>query len=90
MLNANLRLGGSAQKPLVYGRMALDKVDIDGHWMPFDMTDGRLVMNFDGMTSTMEGLVSTTRGQLNLSGDADWRDINAWRARIAAKGDKLR
>jgi len=90
MLKANLRLGGSAQKPLVYGRMALDKVDIDGHWMPFDMTDGRLVMNFDGMTSTMEGLVSTTRGQLNLSGDADWRDINAWRARIAAKGDKLR
>ncbi|MBI3310056.1 MAG: translocation/assembly module TamB, partial [Serratia liquefaciens] len=90
MLNANLRLGGSAQKPLVYGRMALDKVDIDGHWMPFDMTDGRLVMNFDGMTSTLEGLVSTTRGQLNLSGDADWRDINAWRARIAAKGDKLR
>ncbi|WP_274873703.1 translocation/assembly module TamB domain-containing protein, partial [Serratia marcescens] len=32
----------------------------------------------------------TTRGQLNLAGDADWRDINAWRARIAAKGDKLR
>ncbi|CAI1049130.1 Family of uncharacterised function (DUF490) [Serratia quinivorans] len=90
MLNANLRLGGSAQKPLVYGRMALDKVDIDGHWMPFDMTNGRLVMNFDGMTSTLEGLVSTTHGQLNLSGDADWRDINAWRARIAAKGDKLR
>ena len=42
------------------------------------------------MTSTLEGLVSTTHGQLNLSGDADWRDINAWRARIAAKGDKLR
>ncbi|WP_421414925.1 autotransporter assembly complex protein TamB [Serratia plymuthica] len=90
MLNANLRLGGSAQKPLVYGRLALDKVDIDGHWMPFDMTDGRLVVNFDGMTSTLEGLIGTTRGQLNLSGDADWRDINAWRARIAAKGDKLR
>ncbi|MGA9617699.1 MAG: translocation/assembly module TamB domain-containing protein [Serratia proteamaculans] len=90
MLNANLRLGGNAQKPLVYGRMALDKVDIDGHWMPFGMTEGRLAMNFDGMTSTLEGLVSTTHGQLNLSGDADWRDINAWRARIAAKGDKLR
>ncbi|VEA61752.1 Family of uncharacterised function (DUF490) [Serratia plymuthica] len=90
MLNANLRLGGSAQKPLVYGRLALDKVNVQGHWMPFDMTDGRLVVNFDGMTSTLEGLIATTRGQLNLSGDADWRDINAWRARIAAKGDKLR
>lgn len=90
MLNASLRLGGSAEKPLVFGRLALDKVDIDGHWMPFDMTDGRLAINFNGMTSTLEGLISTTRGQLNLAGDADWRDINAWRARIAAKGDKLR
>lgn len=90
MLNANLRLGGNAQKPLVYGRLALDKVDIDGSWMPFDMTDGRLAIDFNGMNSTLDGLITTTRGQLNLTGDADWRDINAWRARIAAKGDKLR
>ena len=90
MLNANLRLGGSAQKPLVFGRLALDRAKVQGHWMPFDMTDARLAVNFNGMTSTLEGLLSTTRGQLNLAGDADWRDINAWRARIAAKGDKLR
>ncbi len=90
MLNANLRLGGSAQKPLVFGRLALDRAKVQGHWMPFDMADAQLAMNFNGMSSTLEGLLSTTRGQLNLAGDADWRDINAWRARIAAKGDKLR
>ncbi|ALG80188.1 Family of uncharacterised function (DUF490) [Yersinia enterocolitica] len=90
LLNANLRLGGNAKSPLVFGRLALDNVDVDGSWMPFDITEGRLVMNFDGMTSTLEGLIRTSQGQLNLSGDADWRDINAWRARIAAKGNKLR
>lgn len=90
MLNANLRLGGSVQKPLVFGRLALDQVDIDGNWMPFDMTNGRLVINFNGMSSTLEGLIATTHGQLNLTGDADWRELNAWNARIAAKGDKLR
>ncbi|QLH64189.1 autotransporter assembly complex protein TamB [Serratia symbiotica] len=90
MLNANLRLGGSAQKPRVFGRLTLDKVNVQGHWMPFDMIDGRLAMNFNGMTSTLEGLISTTRGQLNLTGDADWRELDAWRARITAKGNKLR
>ncbi|MFZ1875339.1 MAG: translocation/assembly module TamB domain-containing protein [Chania sp.] len=90
MLNANLQLGGSAQRPLVFGRLALDKAMITGHWMPFDMTEGRLAVNFNGMTSTLEGLLSTTHGQLNLAGDADWHDINAWRARIAAKGNQLR
>ncbi|VXD06162.1 conserved hypothetical protein [Enterobacterales bacterium 8AC] len=90
MLNANLQLGGSAQRPLVFGRLALDKAIITGHWMPFDMTEGRLAVNFNGMTSTLEGLLNTTHGQLNLAGDADWHDINAWRARIAAKGNQLR
>lgn len=90
MLNASLQLGGSAQRPLVFGRLALDKAVITGHWMPFDMTEGRLAVNFNGMTSTLEGLLSTTHGQLNLVGDADWHDINAWRARIAAKGNQLR
>ncbi|NIG62372.1 MAG: translocation/assembly module TamB [Serratia symbiotica] len=90
MLNANLRLGGSAQKPQVFGRLTLDKVNVQGHSMPFDMTDGRLVMNFNGMTSTLEGLMSPTRGQLNFTGDADWSELDAWRARITAKGNKLR
>ncbi|MDN0088563.1 translocation/assembly module TamB domain-containing protein [Yersinia nurmii] len=90
MLNANLRLGGNAKNPLVFGRLALDGVDIDGSWMPFDVIDGRLAVNFDGMTSTLEGLIRTTNGQLNLDGSADWRNIDAWRARIAAKGNKLR
>ncbi|WP_274866078.1 hypothetical protein, partial [Serratia marcescens] len=48
MLNANLRLGGSAQKPLVFGRLALDRAKVQGHWMPFDMTDARLAVNFNG------------------------------------------
>ena len=30
MLNANLRLGGSAQKPLVFGRLALDRAKVQG------------------------------------------------------------
>lgn len=90
MLNANLCLGGSAQKPRVFGRLTLDKMNVQGHWMPFDMIDGRLAMNFNGMTSTLEGLITTTRGQLNLMGDTDWHELDAWHARITAKGNKLR
>lgn len=90
MLNANLQLGGNAQRPLVFGRMALDRVDIDGQWMPFDITNGRLTLNFNGSTSTLDGLIQTSHGQLNLSGDADWNQIDAWRARIAARGSRVR
>lgn len=90
MINANLRLNGSVQKPRLFGQLMLDKVNVQGHWMPFDMIDCRLAMNFNGMTSTLEGLISTKRGQLNVTGDADWRELKAFHARITAKGNKLR
>lgn len=90
LLNANLRLGGDAQKPQVFGKLALTDIDFDAQFMPFDVTSGNLNINFNGMSSLMEGVIRTERGQLALNGDADWSELNAWRARIAAKGDRVR
>ncbi|WP_158781231.1 translocation/assembly module TamB domain-containing protein [Pantoea sp. BAV 3049] len=90
MLNSNLRLGGSLQKPQVFGQLGLKKVDVEGSFMPVDLTTASVNMIFNGMSSTLEGLIQTSRGQLTLNGDADWSQLDAWRARIAAKGDKIR
>ncbi|WP_442878667.1 autotransporter assembly complex protein TamB [Brenneria sp. g21c3] len=90
MLNADLRLAGNAARPQVFGQIALEQFDLDGRWMPIDLTNGRLAVHFNGMSSTMQGFLKTNNGQLNLSGNADWENPNAWRARIAAKGEKIR
>ncbi|QHQ18641.1 translocation and assembly module TamB [Pectobacterium parmentieri] len=90
MLNANLRLAGDATRPQIFGQMVLERLDIDGNWMPIDLTNGRLAVNFSGMSSTLQGFLKTNNGQLNLGGNADWSRPDAWRARIAAKGQKLR
>ena len=89
-LNANLRLGGNLQSPQLFGQMQLNGVDVEGNFMPFDMQPSQLAMNFNGTTSTLQGVVRTQRGQINLSGDADWSQINNWRARVAAQGSKVR
>ncbi|QII36299.1 translocation/assembly module TamB [Rouxiella badensis] len=90
ILNANLRVGGNVQKPQVYGKLALTNVDIDAQFMPFDITNANLNINFNGMSSLLDGVIQTPHGQLALNGNADWNDPNNWRARIAAKGDKVR
>ncbi|AOR62247.1 autotransporter assembly complex protein TamB [Pectobacterium wasabiae] len=90
MLNANLRLAGDVARPQLFGQMVLERLDIDGNWMPIDLTNGRLAVNFSGMSSTLQGFLKTDNGQLNLGGNADWSRPDAWRARIAAKGQKLR
>ncbi|NHB94933.1 autotransporter assembly complex protein TamB [Photorhabdus stackebrandtii] len=89
-LNANLRLGGNAKNPLLFGRLGLSALQASGHWIPFDITQGQLGVNFDGIRSDLEGVIETPKGQLNLNGDADWRNLDAWHARITANGDKLR
>ncbi|SEK47808.1 autotransporter secretion inner membrane protein TamB [Kosakonia sacchari] len=89
-LNANLRLAGNAQSPQLFGQLGLNGLDVEGNFMPFDMQPSQLAINFNGMSSTLQGVVRTGQGQINLSGDADWRQLDNWRARVAAKGSKVR
>ncbi|AYH49332.1 translocation and assembly module TamB [Dickeya fangzhongdai] len=90
VVNADLRLGGDLQRPQVFGQMTLDNLDVDGSWMPVDLTSGRLALLFNGMSSTLQGVFRTTQGQINLAGNADWSVPEAWRARIAVNGDRMR
>jgi translocation and assembly module TamB len=47
-------------------------------------------MVFNGMSSTLNGLVQTAQGNINLNGNADWSQLDNWRARIAAQGSRVR
>ncbi|AXF77387.1 translocation/assembly module TamB [Erwinia tracheiphila] len=90
MLESNLRLGGSLQKPQIFGQLALKNADVQGSFMPVDLTSANVNMLFNGMSSILDGVVQTSRGQIALNGDADWSQLHAWRARIAAKGNRIR
>lgn len=89
-LNANLRLGGNVQSPQLFGQLQLTGLDIDGNFMPFDMQASRVAMNFNGTRSTLDGVIDTKQGQISLSGNADWTQIDNWRAQVAAKGSRVR
>ena len=89
-LNSNLRLGGTAQQPQVFGQLGLKDVNVKGNFMPVDLTRASLNMVFNGMSSTLNGLLQTAQGNINLTGDADWSQLDNWRARVAAKGSRVR
>ncbi|UYW72829.1 autotransporter assembly complex protein TamB [Pseudocitrobacter faecalis] len=89
-LNANLRLGGDVQGPQLFGQMLLNGVDLDANFMPFDMQPSQIAMNFNGTRSTLQGEVVTQQGRISLSGNADWTQIDNWRASVAAKGSRVR
>lgn len=90
LLSAGLRLGGNLQQPQLFGQLQLNQLNIAGNFMPFEMQPSQLAMVFNGMSSTLQGTLRTRQGQIVLDGDADWTKLDNWRARIAAKGDKVR
>ena len=89
-LNANLRLGGSANNPLMNGNLSLSDLEIKSAMIPFDIKSGRLGITFNGTSSVMSGQINTPEGYLNIDGDADWRNVAAWRAKVMARGNNLR
>lgn len=89
-LNANLRLGGNANNPLLNGNLALSGLEIRTSMIPFDIKGGYLGIVFNGTSSVMSGQITTPEGYLNINGDADWRKIDAWHAKVMAVGNNLR
>ncbi len=90
MLDSQLRLAGNLQNPRVFGQTSLSDMVINGSFMPVDMTAANLKLVFSGVSSVLQGVIQTRQGNLNLSGNADWAQLDNWRARIAAKGEKIR
>ncbi|WP_058912565.1 autotransporter assembly complex protein TamB [Entomohabitans teleogrylli] len=90
MLNARLTLGGNAASPQLFGDLRLSDLDMEGNFMPFEMQPSQISLRFNGMNSVLQGMVNTRQGQISLNGDADWSQLENWRARIAAKGSRVR
>src|SRR5699024_1617346 len=87
--NADLQLNGNVKRPQLFGKMRLDELQIEAGFMPFEMLPGHLELTFNGMDSALQGIVRSTRGQINLVGNADWHRPQ-WRAKIMANGSKVR
>ena len=89
-LNSTLRLGGNLKQPQVFGQLGLRDVDVEGSFMPVELTAANLNVAFNGMSSTLNGAIQTAQGSINLNGNADWSQLDNWRARIAAQGSRVR
>uniref|UniRef100_A0A486XJQ3 Uncharacterized protein YtfN n=1 Tax=Rheinheimera sp. BAL341 TaxID=1708203 RepID=A0A486XJQ3_9GAMM len=87
---ADIRLSGSLQQPLLYGSAELQNSRVKGKLAPVDIDNAALAVTFSGQTASLDGLVSTPKGEINLSGVAQWHQMDAWQAQLNIKGDELR
>lgn len=88
-INSALRFSGNTQQPLVNGNFTLEDLNVVSYRIPFDITDSNLDIAFLGQKSTLDGEIVTNDGKINLSGSADWHDINNWHTTLNADSERL-
>lgn len=89
-MSADLRMGGTLASPSLTGDFRLTQLQLDAAFIPIDMQPSDITLTFEGQRSTLQGRIETTQGAIDLSGSADWRTLNDWRAKVGVKTDKIR
>lgn len=89
-INSRLTIGGSATSPLLHGKLELSNLKARANAMPFEVIAGGLSLNFNGASSTLNGKIKTNDSELHIDGDADWRNLNAWRTRVHAQANRFK
>lgn len=89
-LSSQLSVNGTLANPTLQGEVRLDALKVRGKLAPTDIEQADLVVNFIGEQATLTGQVKTPEGAIALTGDANWQDLDNWRASMQIKGDELK
>ncbi|MCS4307317.1 translocation and assembly module TamB [Rheinheimera pacifica] len=89
ILNSELHFNGDLTNPAINGNLALSGFKLAGRQAPLDVTDANIELQFAGQQATLQGLVTTSKGEINLNGDAQWPQLDNWQAALQVKGDEL-
>ncbi|NWJ64324.1 translocation/assembly module TamB, partial [Vibrio parahaemolyticus] len=90
-MNTDLALSGDVMHPKVNGQFLIEQMKLQGEVTPIDINSGQVVINFKGHQADLDAGIITPDGKLEITGDADWRDLQDWRtrARVFAKEQKV-
>ncbi|MCV6038630.1 hypothetical protein OFP00_36685, partial [Escherichia coli] len=61
--------------PKVNGQFLIDQMKLQGEVTPIDINSGQVVINFKGHQADLNAGILTPDGELNVTGDADWQDL---------------
>lgn len=89
-LSSQMSVNGTLANPTLQGELRLDALKIKGKLAPTDIEQADLVVNFIGEQATLSGKVKTPEGAIALTGDANWQELENWRAALQIKGDELK
>ena len=86
---SKLSFGGNLEKPLLNGNFNIRNIRTKLKSMPVNITDGDIAVHFHGNNSTLQGKIETSDSRLNLTGRANWANIEHWTTELNAQANNF-
>lgn len=78
-IETDLTFSGAMLHPQVKGRFNVSDMVVRGDISPVEINDGTVALLFNGYDATLNADIQTTDGLLNVTGDANWQQLDDWR-----------
>ena len=86
---SKLSFGGNLEKPLLNGDFNIRNIRTKLKSMPVNITDGDIALRFNDNRSTLQGKIKTVDSHLNLTGRANWANIEHWTTELNAQANNF-
>ena len=81
-LEADVGLAGTLAHPELDGFIKLTEADIQDGLVPLDIQPSDMTVHFTGSHSTLDGMLRTSDGEVEMTGSADWSDLTDPKATV--------
>lgn len=85
-INSNLKFSGSLGDPYIMGNFDVEHSEIKANQLPVDIRSIMIDIDFLGKSSVLNGNMKTQAGVVNITGKANWQNLDNWNANVAVKG----
>ncbi|HAS6243419.1 autotransporter assembly complex protein TamB [Vibrio vulnificus] len=90
LISTDLSVSGSAYHPQVKGQFLVDDIQVNGDISPIDVKQGKLAIDFRGYDADLAANIVTPDGELNVSGEANWQQLDNWHSKVRVFADSLK
>lgn len=88
-LDSNIKIKGDALHPQLFGDFSISDLSLQGDISPIQVKSGGVNIAFNGYDANLDAKIQTDDGELQLSGEGNWQDLNAWRTKLRVFADEL-
>lgn len=89
MINGDVKLSGDVRSPQVAGFVKASDLVMKSTALPVAVNHGEIDLRLKQKEAQLFGNIQTSEGELVLTGDAKWRQLDKWFAHLNVKGEEL-